>query len=161
LFKADEGTQTKKLDELDLDDILNRAEAHETEGADAGGASLGGEGFLQQFAAVQDVKADMSWDDIIPIEERTQVEVEQAQKEETENQELLSRRRAAASTRPGAYDGMDGEEEVRRPESSNGDSPPPQKKPQNRATGPKKTAAQRSLELKGSSISPSCVDSES
>lgn len=154
LFKTDEGTQTKKLDELDLDDILNRAEDHETEGVDAGGASLGGEGFLQQFAAVQDVKADMSWDDIIPIEERSQMEVEQAQKTEAENLELLSRRRAAA-TRPGAYEHMDDEKEVRGPESSNEGSPPPQKKPINRATGPKKTAAQKSLELRGLSCSSS------
>ena len=54
---------------MDLDDILNRAEDHETM-TGAEGASLGGEGFLAQFAAVSDVKNDMSWEDIIPLEDR-------------------------------------------------------------------------------------------
>ena len=41
---------------MDLDDILNRAEQHETVAAQNEGASLGGEGFLEQFANIQDLQ---------------------------------------------------------------------------------------------------------
>ena len=42
-FDKDDTEQNKKLDEMDLDDILNRAEAHETVANEGdGGASLGG-----------------------------------------------------------------------------------------------------------------------
>ena len=62
---------------MDLDDILNRAEDHETEVNERdGGASLGGEGFLASFAAVSDIRNDMSWEDIIPLEERLKLEKE-------------------------------------------------------------------------------------
>ena len=55
---------------MDLDDILSRAEAHETtQTGDSVGASLGDEGFLAQFANVSDIKNDMSWEDITPLEE--------------------------------------------------------------------------------------------
>ena len=78
-FDKDDQVQSKKLDEMDLDDILKSAEDHETMTAADGGASLGGEGFLAQFAAVSDVKNDINWEDIIPLEER-----ERFQKEEDE-----------------------------------------------------------------------------
>ena len=75
-FDKDDSTQNQKLDEMDLDEILNRAEDHETM-AGGDGTSLGGEGFLAQFAAVSDVKADMNWEDIIPLEERQRFEREE------------------------------------------------------------------------------------
>jgi chromodomain-helicase-DNA-binding protein 1 len=57
------------LEQMDLDDVINKAEAYDTETAPTG-TSLGGEAFLNQFA-VQDVKADTtSWDDIIPAADR-------------------------------------------------------------------------------------------
>lgn len=61
-FDKDYLQQNQKLDEMDLDEIFNRAEDHETMAAagDGGGASLGGEGFLAQFAALSDVKNDMN-----------------------------------------------------------------------------------------------------
>ena len=81
MFDKDDSQQTKKLDEMNLDDILKSAEDHETMATDGdGGASLGGEGFLAQFAAVSDVKNDMSWEDIIPVEERQKFEEEEAKR---------------------------------------------------------------------------------
>ena len=126
---------------MDLDDILNRAEEHETIGAaNGGGASLGGEGFLHQMAVVNDIKTDMSWDDIIPLEERLKVEEEEA--EDRARQEALdtsqSRKRAAAQVQPGAYEGMDAIE----PSANN--APKKAKGP----APPRKTAAQRAVELK-------------
>jgi len=74
MFDKDDSQQTKKLDDMNLDDVLKSAEDHETMAADGdGGTSLGGEGFLAQFAAVSDVKNDMNWEDIIPrTEQRSQ-----------------------------------------------------------------------------------------
>ncbi|GLB37603.1 putative DUF4208 [Lyophyllum shimeji] len=133
----DDSQQNKKLDEMDLDDILNRAEAHETmEGGD-GGASLGGESFLAQFAAVSDVKNDMSWEDIIPLEERQKFEDEEEQRkaEELAAQESRDRKRTHA---PVSYEGMDV------------DQPPPTTAPKKpKAPGPtRKTASQKAMELK-------------
>ena len=67
-FDKDDSQQNQKLDEMNLDDVLKSAEDHETmaSGGD-GGTSLGGEGFLAQFAAVSDVKNDMKWEDIIRL----------------------------------------------------------------------------------------------
>ena len=119
---------------MDLDDILKSAEDHETMTANDGGASLGGEGFLAQFAAVSDVKNDINWDDIIPLEER-----EKFQKEEDEKRMLdldLARERKR-STAPVSYKGMDVEQPA----------PTVAKKP--KAPGPaRKTFTQRSMELK-------------
>ena len=72
---------------MDLDDILNKAEEHETVGeANAGATSLGGEGFLHQMAIVSDVKADLSWDDIIPLEDRQKFEEEEQDREREERE---------------------------------------------------------------------------
>lgn len=40
-----------------------------TQTGDSVGASLGGESFLAQFANVSDIMNDMSWEDIIPLDE--------------------------------------------------------------------------------------------
>jgi chromodomain-helicase-DNA-binding protein 1 len=130
--------QSKKLDEMDLDDILNRAEDHETMAAAAdSGTSLGGEGFRAQFAAVSDVKNDMNWEDIIPLDERRKFELEDAERkaEELAAQELRDRKRSHA---PVSYEGMD----VDQPAAA-----PTPKKP--KAPGPqRKTASQKAMELK-------------
>lgn len=100
IFKSD-GAQAK-LEELDLDDVINKAEAYETATAPTG-TSLGGEDFLNQFA-VQDVKADMTtWDDIIPAEDRARVSAQVAEQQAQES----SGRRAAAQVAPGTYKGGD------------------------------------------------------
>lgn len=130
---------------MDLDDILNKAEEHETVGAaNAGAASLGGEGFLHQMAIVSDVKADLSWDDIIPLEDRQKLEdeEEEAAKKEREAQvakDPAGRKRAAAMVQPGAYEGMDGVEVA---------PPAPTTKKAKNPAPMRKTAAQRAVELK-------------
>lgn len=123
---------------MDLDDILNRAEDHETMAAGGdGGASLGGEGFLAQFAAVSDVKNDMNWEDIIPLEERQKFDREEEDRkaEELVAQELRDRKRSHA---PVSYEGMD----VDQPTSSQAPKKP-------KAPGPqRKSASQKAMELK-------------
>ncbi|KAG6833521.1 hypothetical protein H0H87_005172 [Tephrocybe sp. NHM501043] len=138
MFDKDDSDQSKKLDEMDLDDILNRAEDHETMAAAGdGGTSLGGEGFLASLAAVTDVKNDMSWDDIIPVEAREKFENEEEQRkvEELTAQESRDRKRTHAQV---SYEGMDV------------DQPPPATAPKKpKAPGPtRKTASQTALELK-------------
>jgi len=135
-FDKDDSLQSQKLDEMDLDDILNRAEAHETMTTD-GGTSLGGEGFLAQFAAVSDVKNDMSWEEIIPLEERQKFESgeDQRKAEELAAQESRDRKRSHAQV---SYEGMD----VDHPPSA---SAP--KKPKI-AGVQRKSASQKAMELK-------------
>ncbi|CAL1707651.1 unnamed protein product [Somion occarium] len=137
IFDKDDSDQNQKLDEMDLDDILNRAEHHETMATSGEGASLGGEGFLAQFANVSDVKNDMNWEDIIPLEERQKFEQDEVHRkaEEMVAQEAKDRKRSHA---PVSYEGMD----VEHPTTS---APP--KKPKNPAPQ-RKTASQKAMELK-------------
>lgn len=106
MFDKDDSQQTKKLDDMNLDDVLKSAEDHETMASDAdGGASLGGEGFLAQFAAVSDVKNDMSWEDIIPLEDRMKFEKEEEDRKMAEiTEQNRDRKRTHA---PVSYEGMD------------------------------------------------------
>ncbi|KAF9049967.1 SNF2 family N-terminal domain-containing protein [Panaeolus papilionaceus] len=138
MFDKDDTQQSKKLDEMDLDDILNRAEDHETQQTGEGvGASLGGESFLAQFAAVSDVKNDMSWEDIIPLDERQRLEAEEEEARRAEESAAAndSRKRTHANV---SYEGMDVD-----PSTSN--TAP--KKP--KVPGPtRKTASQKAMELK-------------
>ncbi|EJD02826.1 transcription regulator [Fomitiporia mediterranea MF3/22] len=135
MFDKDDSQQNKKLDDMDLDDILNRAEDHETmaSGGD-GGASLGGEGFLASFAAVSDVKNDMSWEDIIPLEERIRFEKEDEDRRMAELAEQSRDRKRAVA--PVSYEGMDVDQ-----------APTPSKKPKQPAPV-RKSASQKALELK-------------
>ncbi|KAG2146018.1 SNF2 family N-terminal domain-containing protein [Suillus bovinus] len=138
MFDKDDSQQNQKLDEMDLDDILNRAEDHETMAAGGdGGASLGGEGFLAQFAAVSDVKNDMSWEDIIPIEERHKFEKEEDERKADElvAAELRDRKRIHA---PVSYEGMDVDHPAPAPAPKKPKIPGPQRK----------TASQKAMELK-------------
>ncbi|WRT70120.1 uncharacterized protein IL334_007114 [Kwoniella shivajii] len=145
MYKTDDNAQKQKLEEMDLDDILTKADAFDTESAaQPGGTSLGGEGFLSQFAAIQDVKADaddLSWDDIIPVEERTKAEEEE--KAAQAEVPISSSRKRAAARPPGTYEGMDYDDH-------DGSSKPgsPGEKKQKAASQPRKTTAQRALELK-------------
>ncbi|EPX70615.1 ATP-dependent DNA helicase Hrp1 [Schizosaccharomyces octosporus yFS286] len=91
MFKANENQ--KKLENMNLDDILSHAEDHDSSN-DVGGASMGGEEFLKQFE-VTDYKADdFKWDDIIPEEDLERIEEEErvlaarrAEEEERERKE--------------------------------------------------------------------------
>ncbi|ODQ78691.1 hypothetical protein BABINDRAFT_172039 [Babjeviella inositovora NRRL Y-12698] len=80
MFKATDNQ--KKLEALDLDDVLNHAEDHITT-PEIGDSNLGSEEFLRQFE-VTDYKADVDWDDIIPEEELKKLKAEEAQKQEEE-----------------------------------------------------------------------------
>lgn len=91
----------KKLEELDIDAVLENAEEHKTEQA-AGLTSDGGEEFLKNFEYT-DVKLDLEWDDIIPKEDLDAVKADiQQRKEEEETQKLLEesapRKRKATAT---------------------------------------------------------------
>ncbi|KAI0029970.1 SNF2 family N-terminal domain-containing protein [Vararia minispora EC-137] len=138
MFDKDDAQQNQKLDEMDLDDILNRAEDHETIAAGGdGGTSLGGAGFLATVAEVSDVKADMNWEDIIPLEERQKLELEEDAKkaEELAAQDAMrDRKRQAANV---SYEGMD----VDQPTST-----PALKKP--KPIPQRKSASQKAMELK-------------
>ena len=146
MFKSEnEDGQQKKLDEMDLDDILSHAEAHETE-VDPTGSSAGGQGFLQSFAQVSDFKADVSWDDIIPLEERLKAEEEERQKAVEEAAALSSsRRRAAAQVAPGTYDGSGNGTDTQKDDREGSPDTPRGSAAHRRS---RKTAAQRSVELK-------------
>ncbi|GAA5835946.1 hypothetical protein JCM11251_006610 [Rhodosporidiobolus azoricus] len=137
IFKS-EGGQAK-LEEMDLDDVINKAEEYETATAPTG-TSLGGQEFLNQFA-IQDVKADMtSWDDIIPAEDRARIKVEQ----EAEDKKESSTRRAAAQVAPGAYRGRDTGPRSR-------DSSPAEEE-KKKPAAPRKSGAQLAVELKDRDI---------
>lgn len=69
----------KKLEELDIDSVLENAEEHKTEQPE-GIAADGGEEFLKSFEYM-DVKIDLEWDEIIPkdqLEEIKAMEKKQA-----------------------------------------------------------------------------------
>lgn len=87
----------KKLEDLNLDDVLSHAEDHVTT-PDLGESHLGGEEFLKQFE-VTDYKADVDWDDIIPEEELKKLQdEEQRHKDEEyikEQLEMMNRRNNA------------------------------------------------------------------
>ncbi|KAH9176362.1 SNF2 family N-terminal domain-containing protein [Lactarius sanguifluus] len=137
LFDKDNTQQDKKLDEMDLDDILNRAEDHETITSGDGGASLGGEGFLASVASVSDVKTEISWEEIIPLDERQKVEREDDQRKAEELAALDTKDRKRSHA-PVSYEGMD----VDQPVSASAN-----KKPKGPAPT-RKSASQKAMELK-------------
>ncbi|ANB14120.1 chromatin-remodeling ATPase CHD1 [Sugiyamaella lignohabitans] len=103
----------KKLEDMNLDDVLDHAENHVTT-PDLGESHLGGEEFLKQFE-VTDYKADVSWDDIIPAEELVKIkEEEEKRKNEEYLQEqisLYSRRKAALKVDQGVSNTEDDDDE--------------------------------------------------
>lgn len=84
----------KKLEDLNLDDVLSHAEDHVTT-PDLGESHLGGEEFLKQFE-VTDYKADVDWDDIIPEEELKKLQDEEQRRRDEdyvkEQLEMMNRR---------------------------------------------------------------------
>jgi len=137
-FDKDNTLQDKKLDDMDLHDILNRAEDHETiTGGDGGGASLGGENFLASVAFVSDVKTEMSWEDIIPLEERQRAEIEEDQRKAEELAALDTKDRKRSHA-PVSYEGMDVDQPVSASTSKKPKGPAPTRK----------SASQKAMELK-------------
>ncbi|KAH9992613.1 P-loop containing nucleoside triphosphate hydrolase protein [Russula vinacea] len=137
LFDKDNTQQDKKLDDMDLDDILNRAEDHETITGGDGGASLGGEGFLASVAFVSDIKTEMSWEDIIPLEDRQKVELEEDQRKAEELAALDTKDRKRSHA-PVSYEGMDVDQPVSASASKKPKGPAPTRK----------SASQKAMELK-------------
>ena len=90
LFKDSEN-KIEDEKEFDLDEILSRAESHETKNVSAE------EDFLGQFN-VADFGGQIKWDEIIPEEERKRAEMEELLKMEEELYFSARRRKAAAVT---------------------------------------------------------------
>ena len=70
----------KKLEELDIDSVLENAEEHQTEQPE-GIAADGGEEFLKSFEYM-DVKIDLEWDQIIPKDQLEAIKEEEKKKAE-------------------------------------------------------------------------------
>ena len=68
----------KKLEELDIDSVLENAEEHKTEQPE-GIAADGGEEFLKSFEYT-DVKIDLEWDQIIPKDKLDEIHAEEKKK---------------------------------------------------------------------------------
>lgn len=103
----------KKLEELNLDDVLSRAEDHVTT-PEIGESNLGSEEFLKQFE-VTDYKADVEWDDIIPQDELSKLKDEEKKRAEedylNEQIAMYSRRRAAVKQLQGGTPDTSGVDE--------------------------------------------------
>ncbi|KAL8975191.1 MAG: hypothetical protein Q9197_000583 [Variospora fuerteventurae] len=67
----------KRLEELDIDSVLENAEEHKTEQKEVPGD--GGEDFLKNFEYT-DVKLDLEWDQIIPKEALAEIKAEEEKK---------------------------------------------------------------------------------
>ncbi|KAK4547352.1 hypothetical protein LTR36_001008 [Oleoguttula mirabilis] len=72
----------RKLEELDIDAVLENAEEHRTEQPE-GMTTDGGEEFLRSFEYT-DVKIDLEWDDIIPKDAIEKLKEEERKKQEAE-----------------------------------------------------------------------------
>ncbi|QLL34934.1 hypothetical protein HG536_0H03090 [Torulaspora globosa] len=102
----------KKLEDLNLDDVLNHAEDHITT-PELGKSHLGGEEFLKQFE-VTDYKADVDWDDIIPEEELKKLQDEdQKRKDEEYVQEQLQLMNRRSNALKKIKDSVNGDGESR------------------------------------------------
>ncbi|EKD15753.1 uncharacterized protein L3040_003110 [Drepanopeziza brunnea f. sp. 'multigermtubi'] len=72
----------KKLEELDIDSVLENAEEHKTE-VPEGMVADGGEDFLKSFEYT-DVKIDLEWDDIIPKDALAELKAEEEKRNHEE-----------------------------------------------------------------------------
>lgn len=72
----------RKLEELDIDAVLENAEEHQTE-QPQGMTTDGGEEFLRSFEYT-DVKIDLEWDEIIPKAELEKIKEQERKKQEEE-----------------------------------------------------------------------------
>ena len=72
----------KKLEELDIDSVLENAEEHQTE-VPEGMVADGGAEFLKSFEYT-DVKIDLEWDDIIPKDQLNELKAEEEARKHAE-----------------------------------------------------------------------------
>ena len=93
------GDNQKKLEELNLDDVLEHAEDHNTTGLET--SNLGSDEFNKQFE-ITDFKADVSWDNIIPKDQRAKIEAEE---QERRNEAFLRQQIAQNSRRVAVLSG--------------------------------------------------------
>ena len=127
------------MEEMNLDDVLNKAEDYETETA-PGATSIGSEEFLR--VAIQDIKPDLtSWDDIIPIADRELAIMEKARADAALAAERKAKSKSAALT----------SKTTDLAESDDADSSFATANKRNGA-GTGKTKAQRSVQLKEKDI---------
>jgi len=101
MFEQTADENQKKLEELDIDAVLESAEAYKTEQPE-GFVADGGEDFLKSFEYT-DVKVDLDWDDIIPKDELTRMKEEERKRREDEQtkallEESMPRNRKAPSS---------------------------------------------------------------
>ncbi|XP_055489251.1 chromodomain-helicase-DNA-binding protein 1 isoform X2 [Leucoraja erinacea] len=133
LFKEPEGEE-QEPQEMDIDEILCRAETHENEG----GPTTVGEELLSQFKVANFSTMDddlepqrniRDWDDIIPEVQRRRMEEEERQKE-LEEIYLLPRMRNCAKQI--SFNGSEGRRRRRRSSDSDSDSASDGKRPKKR-----------------------------
>ena len=72
----------RKLEEIDIDAVLENAEEHKTEQPE-GMTTDGGEEFLRSFEYT-DVKIDLEWDEIIPRDQLDKIKEEERKRQEQE-----------------------------------------------------------------------------
>ena len=78
----EQSNNQRKLEELDIDAVLENAEEHKTEQPE-GMTTDGGEEFLRSFEYT-DVKIDLEWDEIIPKDQLDKMKEEEKKKQEQE-----------------------------------------------------------------------------
>lgn len=115
MFKSNDNQ--KKLEDMNLDDVLAHAEDHDTAPAIPEEAShLGGEEFLKQFE-VTDYKMDATWDDIIPEEELERIKADEKKRQDEEflqqQLEMYGKRRAAIKSEQNSAENDESEDETK------------------------------------------------
>lgn len=80
MFEQSGNSNQRRLEELNIDAVLENAEEHKTEQPE-GMTTDGGEEFLRSFEYT-DVKVDLEWDEIIPKSELEKIKEEERKKEE-------------------------------------------------------------------------------
>jgi chromodomain-helicase-DNA-binding protein 1 len=88
----------KRLEELDIDAVLESAEEHKTIQPE-GLTSDGGEEFLKSFEYT-DVKVDLEWDDIIPKEQLEAIKAEEKRKEDEAYLQAMIEQNAPRKRKP-------------------------------------------------------------
>lgn len=95
----------RKLEELDIDAVLENAEEHQTE-QPQGMTTDGGEEFLKSFEYT-DVKIDLEWDEIIPKAELDKIKEEERKKQEEDYLESVIEANQPRKRKSAAEDGRD------------------------------------------------------
>ncbi|KAI5369922.1 Putative chromo/chromo shadow domain, helicase, Helicase superfamily 1/2, ATP-binding protein [Septoria linicola] len=95
----------RKLEELDIDAVLENAEEHQTE-QPQGMTTDGGEEFLRSFEYT-DVKIDLEWDEIIPKAELDKIKEQERKKQEEDYLESVIEQNQPRKRKAAGEDGRD------------------------------------------------------